>query len=302
MPARRNVAGPDGSGSMAARRRLGRLLTELREAKAITQEAAAEYIERVPSTLYRMETGKPGVRIRIKQDIHGLCELYEVDAPTREALVQLAETTKIKGWYQPYHDLLVQTNFDSYIGLEQDASEIDTFESQLVPGLLQTERYARALVSVPDNRERDADEVERRVRMRLRRQEILTRTDPVRLDAVLSEAVLRQVVGGPAVMIEQLRHLATSSERPNITLRVLPFAAGLHDGLVSGSFVILRFPDDIESPVVYSDVLLGGLWFEAPSEVARFGRALTSISESALDQPASRDMIEQTAKELTGDV
>ncbi|MFV2027636.1 helix-turn-helix domain-containing protein [Micromonospora sp. LOL_028] len=287
---------------MAARRRLGRLLTELREAKAITQGAAAEYIERVPSTLYRIETGKPGVRIRIKQDIHGLCELYEADAATREALVQLAETTKVKGWYQPYHELLAQTNFDSYIGLEQDASEIDTFESQLVPGLLQTEGYARALVSVPDNRERDGDEIEQRVQMRLRRQEILTRPNPVRLDAVLGESVLRQVVGGPAVMTEQLRHLATMSERPNITVRVLPFTAGLHDGLVSGSFVILRFPDGVEPPVVYSDVLLGGLWFEEPSEVTRFDRAMTSISDSALDQPASKDMIHQAVKELSRDV
>lgn len=287
-----------GSGSMAARRRLGRLLSELREAKGITQGEAADHIERVPSTLYRMETGKPGVRIRVKQDIHGLCELYEVDAATREGLVQLAEATRVKGWYQPYRDLLVQTNFDSYVGLEQDAAELDTYETQLVPGLLQTERYVRTLVSVPDTRERDADEIDRRVRLRLGRQQILTRPDPVRLDAVLSEAVLRQLVGGPELMDEQLRHLIAAGELSNVSVRVLPLAAGLHDGLVSGSFVILRFPDGNESPMVYSDVLLGGLWFEEAREIARFTLAFTNISEHALDERASRDLIHRTAKEL----
>lgn len=301
MAARKNGA-PDGSGSMAARRRLGRLLTELREAKGITQEAAAEFIERVPSTLYKMETGKPGVRFRLKQDIHGLCELYEVDAATRDGLVQLAEATKVKGWYQPYHDLLVQTNFDSYIGLEQDASELDTYKTQLVDGLLQTERYARALVSIPDTRERDAEEIDRRVQLRLRRQEILTRSIPVRLDAVLSEAVLRQMIGGPEVMAEQLRHLAAVGERPNVSIRVLPFASGLHDGHVSNDFTILRFPDGIEPPMVYSDVLLGALWYEEPKEITRFSRAFTDISDHALDEKASRDLIHQAAKELTRDV
>lgn len=301
MTARKNGA-PDGSGSMAARRRLGRLLTELREAKGITQDVAAEYIERVPSTLYKMETGKPGVRIRIKQDIHGLCELYEVDAATRDGLVQLAEATKVKGWYQPFHDLLVQTNFDSYIGLEQDAAELDTYTTQLVPGQLQTERYARALVSVPDTKERDEDEIERRVQLRLRRQDILTRPNPVRLTAVLSEAVLRQVVGGPDVMAEQLRHLAAMGERPNVSVRVLPFAAGLHDGLLADNFIVLRFPDGIEPPMVYSDVLLGSLWFEEHSEVTRFTRAFANIGESALDEEASREMIHQAAKELAPNV
>ena len=302
MPGRQSVGAPDGSGSMAARRRLGRLLTELREAKGITQETAAEFIERVPSTLYKMETGKPGVRIRIKQDIHGLCDLYEVDPATRDGLVQLAEATKVKGWYQPFHDLLVQTNFDSYIGLEQDASELDTYTTQLVHGLLQTERYARALIGIPHHWEPDADEIERRVQMRMRRQEVLTRSTPLRLDAVLSEAVLRQMIGGPEVMAEQLRHLATAGQRANVSVRVLPFAAGLHDGLVSNDFAILRFPDGVEPPMVYSDVLLGALWYEEPKEITRFSRAFTDISDHALDEEASRDLIHQAAKELTRDV
>ncbi|MDG4833927.1 helix-turn-helix transcriptional regulator [Solwaraspora sp. WMMD1047] len=286
---------------MAARRRLGRLLSELRVAKGITQDVAAEFIERVPSTLYRMEAGKPGVRIRIKQDILGLCELYEADSATRDGLVKLAEATRVKGWYQPYNDLLVPTNFDSYIGLEQDSTELDTFETQLVPGLLQTERYARALVTVPDSRDRSAEEIDRRVELRLRRQQILSRPDPVRLNVVVSEAAIRQSVGGQSVMAEQLQHLADSSEWPNVTLRVLPLGVGVHDGLVSGNFVILRFSAGHEPPMVYSDVLLGGLWFEEAREIARFLRAFTDISDHALDVRRSRDLIRKTARELAQD-
>jgi DNA-binding XRE family transcriptional regulator len=286
---------------MAARRRLGRLLSELRVAKGITQDVAAEFIERVPSTLYRTEAGKPGVRIRIKQDILGLCEFYEADPATRDGLVKLAEATRVKGWYQPYNDLLVPTNFDSYIGLEQDATELDTYKTQLVPGLLQTEQYARALVSVPDTSERDDAEIDRRVRLRLGRQRILTRPRPVRLSVVLSEAVLRQMVGGPEVMADQLRHLALTGELPNVAIRVLPLAAGLHDGLISNDFAILRFADGNELPMVYSDVLLGGLWFEEPREIKRFGQAFADITDHALGEQASRDLIDQMAKELTGD-
>jgi transcriptional regulator with XRE-family HTH domain len=282
---------------MAARRRLGRLLTELREAKGITQEAAAEFIERVPSTLYKLESGRPGVRIRIKHDIHSLCDLYEVDDTVREGLVQLAEATKVRGWFLPNQDA-VPPNVEVYLGLEQDAAQLDTYESCLIPGLFQTERYARELMAIPDFRDRDGDEVDRRVNHRLQRQLALTRSEPLRLNGLVDETALRRWVGGPDVMAEQLERVSMMSELPHVSVRVLPFRVGLHWGLVTRGFVILRFPERDDPPMVYSDGPAGGLWFTAQKEIDRFHRAFSDMSEKAATETESRDLINDAAREF----
>lgn len=293
--------GPDGSGAMAARRRLGRLMTELREAADVTVEEAAEFIERAPSTMWRLEAGQSGVRIRPQGDVGRLCDLYKVDGETREGLLALVEATKVKGWFQPYSDVL-PPKFDMYLGLEGTCDTLCTYESERVPGLLQTEGYARAIMSMPrPGRVPDQATIERRVQVRLRRQEVLTRKDPrpPQVDVVLNEAVLRRPIGGAEVMAEQLRHINRLAELRNLSLRVLPFAAGLQHGLITGQFVILRFSNaEEEPPRVFVDGFMGDLWFDEPDEIAQYDAAFSGIRESSLDDQASRDVIEQLAKEL----
>lgn len=312
MPARKKrptVTGdgesPEGSGAMAARQQLGRLLRELRDAAGITQEEAARHIERVPSTVYRMEDGQPGVRIRPGADIDRLCDLYEVaDQETRNGLRALAEATRTKGWFQPYLDV-IPPKFDMYLGLEGDASELWTYEPERVPGLLQTEKYARALFKVPgpEGNSVDSANVDRLVALRLQRQQAVLRRKtprPPRLDVVLNEAVLRRPVGGAAVMAAQLRHInQVASELMHVSVRVLPFSAGLHDGMMAGQFIIMRFPNDNQPTRVWMDGLTGHLWFDRPKEVDRYDSMSTNIRKHSLGEERSREMIEQAAEELS---
>ncbi|MGH3734024.1 MAG: helix-turn-helix domain-containing protein [Micromonosporaceae bacterium] len=293
--------GPDGSGAMAARRRLGRLMTELREAADVTVEEAAEFIERAPSTMWRLEAGQSGVRIRPQGDVGRLCDLYEVDGETREGLLALVEATKVKGWFQPYSDVL-RPKFDMYLGLEDVCDTLCTYEPERIPGLLQTEGYARAIMSLPGPKKTaDQETVERRVKVRTRRQEVLTRKDPraPQIDVVLSETVLRRPIGGPEVMAEQLRHLNRLAELRNLSLRVLPFSAGLQHGLITGQFVILRFSNaEEEPPRVFVDGVFGDLWFDEPEQIDWYEAAFADIRKASLGQAASRDTIERAAKEL----
>lgn len=293
--------GPDGSGAMAARRRLGRLITDLREAADITVEEAAEFIERAPSTMWRLEAGQPGVRIRPHGDIGRLCEFYEVDEETKQGLLALVEATKVKGWFQPYSDVL-PPKFNMYLGLEGTCDTFWTYEPERVPGLFQTEAYARAIMTLPvPKKTADEDTIERRLQVRMRRQEVLTRTDPraPQLDVVLNETVLRRPVGGPVVMAEQLRHVNQLSELPHVSVRVLPFPAGLHRGLDTGQFVLLRFANAVEEPPrVFVDGVLGDLWFDEPEQIDWYESAFHDIRKKSLSEAASRDLIEQAAKEL----
>lgn len=302
MAGNQNFSAADGSGSMAARRRLGRILTQIRESKHITQEAAAAYIERVPSTLWKLESGKSGVRIKVKQDILGLCELYGVDDETRDGLVALAQATRVKGWFQPYLDVM-PAEFDMYLGYEADATSMRVYETDLVPGLLQTEDYARALTTLPgpDGQPRDTAEVDKRTKLRLERQSVLTRErKPLKLDVILAESLLHRPIGSTQIMTAQLRHITELGQLPNISVRVAPYAAGLHIGIATGPFILLRFPGG-EPPVAYVDAFLGGIYFKEDDETDRYDEAFTEISGSALNTQRSRALIEQAAKELTTD-
>jgi hypothetical protein len=173
-----------------------------------------------------------------------------------------------------------------------------------VPGLFQTPEYARALTRVHVPEESDA-EVDRRVELRLARQAILRRPiDPPLLRVALRETVLRSPVGGAEVMAGQLRRLAETSELPNVSLRVVPFTAGLHPGMVAGPFEILRFPVnggglESEPPTVYSDIYTGAIYLDKPREVESYDRAFEEIWETALDEGTSRDLIRQAAEEMT---
>lgn len=311
MPARkRNTAEeecPDGPGAMAARQQLGRLLRDLRTAKDITQDEAAQHIERVPSTLYRIEDGQPGVRIKPGADIGRLCDLYEVtDQEIRNGLLRLAEATRTKGWFQPYLSV-IPSNFDMYLGLEDDASELWMYQPELIPGLLQTDEYARAIFEIPgpSGLERDRQDVDRRVRLRLqRRHTVLARKTPrpPRVEIVIGEAALRRPIGSEAITAAQLRYLnQTAADLMNVSVRVLPFSAGLHEGLMSGGFIVMRFRDQSLPTRVWSESMMGHLCFDKPKEVDRYESVLADIRKHCLGEERSYDMIDQAAEEFTND-
>lgn len=287
---------PDEVGSTVPRRQLGRQLKELREVARLTVRAAAAKLEWSTPKIWRIETGATSMRAL---DVKTMCEIYGASDELREALMGLAKETKSKGWWHSYGDV-IPDDFDVYIGLEAAASRFRWYESELVPGLLQTEGYATAVVHADGST--SADEVPRRVQLRLDRQALLTRTSPEapEIDLVVNEAILRRPVGGPEVMSHQLRHINEVGELPNVQIRVMPFDAGLHRGVMSGPFVLLDFPDDSEPTVIYVESWTGALYLEKPRERERYLSAFDDIDRRALDATTSRALIERTAEEFTG--
>jgi DNA-binding XRE family transcriptional regulator len=287
-------------GAAWARRKVGAMLRKLREDAKLTQEEAGEHIERHVTTMHKIENGLTGVRLKPKTDIQRLGDLYGASQDTIDTMISLAEGTRVKGPFQPYSDV-ISSEFDLYLNLEGDASEITSYESEQVPGLLQTANYARVLMSIPgkDGRPRSNAEVAKRVELRMERQNVLTRKpDPLKFSVVLSELVLRRPVGSTEVMAEQLNHLIEVSKLPNVSVRVVRFDAGLHLGYITGQFIVLRFPGD-GPPIAYSDAFLGGNYFKRPKEIARHDEAFADISKHALSETESRAFINQVVKELS---
>jgi transcriptional regulator with XRE-family HTH domain len=287
------------SGSTVPRRQLGRHLREARGRARLTVKAAAEALEWSEAKIWRIETGQTSLR---SLDAEVMCRIYGVDPETTEALKGLAKETKTRGWWHAYGDV-IPSGFDVYIGLEGAAASLRWYESELVPGLLQTPDYARAVISY-DNPDADPDEIERRVRLRMERQTLLTRPVAVPdLYIVLNEAILRRPVGGRLVMAGQLERLADVSELPNVRLRVAAFAAGLHHGVMSGPFVLLRFPTngdgkEMEPPTVYVDSFTGALYLDKANEIARYDGAFRRIWDAGFDEVASKDLLIQAAREF----
>lgn len=284
------------SGSTVPRRQLGRYLRDLRGKARFTVKAASRELEWSEAKLWRIETGQTSLR---SLDAEAMCKIYGAPADLTEALKGLAKETKARGWWHSYGDVIPE-GFDVYIGLEESASQLDSYESELVPGLLQTEAYARTVMQ-EHNPDEDAEEIERRLHLRTNRQVLLTRvTGPPRLCLVLNEAILHRPVGGPRTMAEQLGHLVEASELPNVMMRVVPFAAGLHPGVMSGPFVILRFPrngdgTETEPPTVFADGYTGDLYLDKPQEVERYDGAFKNIWEKSLDEQASRRLLSKVA-------
>jgi len=287
------------TGSTVPRRQLGRYLRDLRNGQRLTVRAAAERLEWSEAKIWRIETGQVSLR---SLDVEAMCRIYGATAELTQGLMGLAKETKAKGWWHAYGDVIPDW-LDLYIGLEESASRISWYESGLVPGLLQTEGYARAVITA-DNPGVSSDEIDRRVHVRIARQTLLTRvTAAPELAIALSEAMIRCPVGGTAVMTAQLSRIVDASELPNVSLRVLPFRAGLHPGLMSGPFVILNFPVNgegrhTEPPVVYMDGYTGALYLDRPHEVQRYSSAFDAIWAVSPDETASRDLINQATKEL----
>ncbi|MEV5983527.1 helix-turn-helix transcriptional regulator [Streptomyces sp. NPDC052051] len=284
------------TGSTVPRRQLGRNLRDLRNRARLTVRAAAAKLEWSEAKMWRIETGQTPLR---SLDVQAMCVVYGASPDLTEALMGLAKETKARGWWHAYGDVIPE-GFDVYVGLEEAAESLSLYESDLVHGLLQTDGYAREIIRTHIRGISDA-ELDGRVRLRIERQSLLTRaTDPPVLRAVLSEAVLRRPVGGHEVMAQQLAHLVYVAELPNVSIRVAPFAAGVHLGVVTGPFVILRFPLTgagvaTEPPTVYADGYTGGLYLDKEKEVQQYDAAFNDIWEASLDEQASRRLISEVA-------
>jgi transcriptional regulator with XRE-family HTH domain len=289
------------TGSTVPRRQLGRYLRELRNKQHITVKTAAEQMEWSETKIWRIETGQTSLR---SHDVEVMCRIYAAPPDLTEALMGLAKETKAKGWWQSYGDVIPE-NFDIYLGLEEAASQLAWYEPELVPGLLQTDGYARAVITA-DNPEVDPREIDRRVQLRIERQALIQRrTAPLKLRVALNESILRRPVGGRDVMAAQLDALAGAADLPNVKLRVVPFTAGLHHGLMTGPFVVLRFPvngdgSDSEPPTVYQDGYTGALFLDKPHEIERFTDAFEQIWAAAANETASSRLIQQSVRDISG--
>jgi transcriptional regulator with XRE-family HTH domain len=272
-------------GPTLRRRRLGAELKRCREAAGLTQENVSRHFEWHAAKVTRIETARVAVTPR---DVKDLLTLYGVaDEEYRDALVELARLSRERSWWTDYRDIMRPGNF---IGLEAGAAAMRAWEPIIVPGLLQTEAYMRALIrtGLPTDPQ---SHVDRRVSLRLTRQGRLTGPRPLELHAIVDESVVRRVIGGGDVMADQLRHLIETAQLPNVTLQVLPFAAGEHQFL-GGSAALLEFRETTHLDVVYLEGLAGDFYEEQPSEVARYREEFERMSAKALDHRTTIKMIE----------
>jgi transcriptional regulator with XRE-family HTH domain len=271
---------------------LGSQLRRLREAAGISAEKAGYEIRASRSKISRMETGRVGLKVR---DVEDLLTLYGVtDEQQRAKVVALARRSKAPEWWAKYNDILPDW-FETYLGLESAATSIRSFETQFVPGLFQTEDYARAVTKL-GHQTAPLDEIERRVGLRLKRQELLGRAQPPRIWAVMDEAVLRRPVGGLPVMRAQLRHLVEAARMPRVTLQVVPFARGGHAG-ASGSFSILRFEERDLPDVVYIEQLTSAVYLDQRHDIEHYLEVVDQLSGEALTPADTARFIEQVAHE-----
>ncbi len=269
---------------------LGTYLRRLREGKALPVERAADEIRASPSKISRIELGRVGIKQR---DLADLLTLYGVtDAAERTAMATFAAEAKQPGWWHRYGEVLPSW-FETYIGLEGAASAIRTYQAQYVPGLLQTEDYARALIGRghPDAPE---DEIKARLSMRAARQRHLA--EPLTFWAVVDEAALRRLVGGGGVMRAQIEHLLEVTNRPNVTVQILPFSAGAH--AASGPFALLRFDEPALPDVVYIEHLDSAVYIDKPEETNRYMRIMDRLGMQAATPAASRELLERALTEI----
>src|SRR6266702_211211 len=274
------------------RRRLALELRRLREAARLTCEEVADHLECSASKISRVETGRVSVSPR---DVRDMLELYGVPPQQRESLVQLARDSRQKGWWHASSDTM-QPQFVTYVGLESAASEIRIYEVSLIPELLQTEDYARAVIR-SGMMNSPAEDVERRVALRMARQPAITRDDPPKVWAVLDEAALRRRVGGAGLMRLQLEHLLAQATLPNVAVQVIPFGGGAHPAM-GRPFIILVFPERVDTDVVYLEDLTSALYLEDVAEVDRYNVFFNHLRASALSFDDSSALIASVLKEM----
>jgi transcriptional regulator with XRE-family HTH domain len=274
------------------RRRLAAELREIRESKGKSGDAVAAALRWSPSKISRYERARTGLQPR---EVERLLDYYEITGPRRDLLLALAKDAAQKGWWEEYADSL-SPDYLEFIGLEHEASSMAIWHGEVITGLLQTEAYARHIISSYSRVEPIAPGlVQRMVRVRMRRQQVLDRPG-LELSVVLDESVLRRRVGGDQVMYEQLQRLARDADRPNLTLRILPLDA--QHTVFGESFVIFRFgPDDdaILHDVVSAEHLRSGLSLEGERETYLHRIAFQMLADASLDPASSRALVVETA-------
>jgi hypothetical protein len=285
--------GGPATGPTVLRMLLGAQLRRLREASGVTREGAGWEIRSSESKISRMELGRVGFKER---DVADLLTLYGVtDDEERAAMLKLARDANSPGWWHRYGDVLPSW-FQSYLGLEAAAALIRSYEVQFVPGLLQTREYARAVVLL-GHRGAEAEEIERRVCLRMRRQELLRRPQPPQLWAVVDEAVLRRPIGGAAVMRGQLTALIEATSSPHVRLQIIPFDAGGH-AAAGGAFTILRFGDQDLPDIVYIEQLTSALYLDKREDLDYYAAAMERLCVEAEPPERTPELLTRLRDEL----
>jgi transcriptional regulator with XRE-family HTH domain len=268
-------------------RRLARELRRLRDEHHLTLQEVADRLGWSRATVSRLETGQTRPR---HGDVADLLDLYGVPSPERDALITLARQATQRGWWTAYVDVFT----DSYLGLEDESTEIRNWAPQLIHGLLQTDEYARAVITagrmLPGPRH-----VERRIAGRKIRQKLLDRPDAPHMHAVFDEAVLYRTIGGESVMKAQLLALAESAKRPNVTIQILPYVAGAHPGLDS-RFTILSFAHQADPDIAYVEGTMGDVYLESVDETVQHRRRFDQISALALPPADSIELLHRSAE------
>ncbi|MBT2441380.1 helix-turn-helix domain-containing protein [Streptomyces sp. ISL-36] len=273
---------------------LGKRLQDLRERAGLKREEAAKVLRVAPATIRRMETAEVALKIPYVQL---LLKAYGITDSEAEGFIALAEEANLPGWWQRFHDVLPGW-FSMYVSLEGAASLIRAYEPQFVPGLLQTEGYARAILRSGAVGGSDAEEIERHVALRMERQSLLTRDDAPKFWVIMDETVLRRPVGdGPEVMRDQLDRLLEASELPNVTLQIAEFASGHHPGTY-GPFVLFRFAMPELPDMVYSEYLTGAVYLDARPEVASHLEVMDRMAAQAATAQRTKEILKDLRKEL----
>ncbi|AXG57279.1 DNA-binding protein [Streptomyces lincolnensis] len=272
---------------------LGRRLLDLRERAGLRREEAARILRVAPATVRRMEMAEVAFKIPYLQL---LLKAYGITDHEAEAFVQLAEEANRPGWWQRFHDVLPGW-FSMHVSLEGAAALIRQYEPHFVPGLLQTEDYARGVLRSGAIGQTSPDDIERHVALRMERQGLLTRQDAPRLWVVMDETVLRRPVGGPEVMRAQIDKLLDAAKLPNVTLQVAPFANGPHPGTY-GPFVLFRFAVSELPDMVYSEYLTGAVYLDARAEVATHLEVMDRMAAQAATAHRTKEILKDLRKEL----
>jgi transcriptional regulator with XRE-family HTH domain len=268
------------------RRRMGNELRAMREAAGVSREDVAERLACDLTKISRIELGRSGVR---KVELEAMLDMYGVtDRVRRQALFTISRDSRQKGWWHPYAELL-RPSAQDLLAMESEAESILAYESVLIPGLLQTEGYAHALIKSGTSAA-DDDSVAKRVTLRMERKQIFQRERPPRLIAVIDEAALRRTIGGPDVMVGQLCHLIEACDPPRIALHVVPLEIGAHPGL-DGPFHLISYPEEVGLDVVLLDQRYGGVYVEEPEQVRSYRILFDHIRSLALSSPQSKDLI-----------
>lgn len=275
------------------KRRLRAEMQRLRKESAKSAEEAAKFAGIAVATIYRIEAGTHAPK---PADIMALCRFYGVDDARTETLATLARQSRLRGWWQRYGDN-IPAWFEVYVGLEEETSEIRSYDPEGIFGPLQTAGYMRAKMLAEPETPSD-EQIEQRVAVRLKRQDRLNGEDAPMVWAVLGEAALHREVGGPETMREQLKRLINTSQLSNVTLQVLPFKSGAHPA-GHGAFTMLGFPASADPDVVYVEYRLGGLYLEQKTEVAAYATIFNHLRARALGPDESRTLIAKVAREMS---